>query len=38
MDDESVQEFAITLEQAIEDRLGQEPGWLKRDAFVQVAA
>ncbi|MFG2488907.1 AIPR family protein [Streptomyces virginiae] len=37
MHDGSVQEFAITLEQAIEDRLGQEPGWLKRDAFVQVA-
>ncbi|MFE0642097.1 AIPR family protein [Streptomyces sp. NPDC058877] len=37
MHDEAVQEFAITLEQAIEDRLGQEPGWLKRDAFVQVA-
>ncbi|MFD7474956.1 AIPR family protein [Streptomyces sp. NPDC059837] len=32
-----MQEFAIALEQAIDDSLGREPGWLRRDAFVRAA-
>ncbi|MFI6505161.1 AIPR family protein [Nonomuraea typhae] len=38
MEGETAEEFAIHLEQLVEDRLGQEPGWLKRDVFVQVVA
>ncbi|MEV4105700.1 AIPR family protein [Nonomuraea sp. NPDC049649] len=38
MEGETTEEFAITLEQVVEDRLGQHSGWLKRDAFVQVVA
>jgi hypothetical protein len=38
MQGETVEEFAISLEQAVEDRLSYYPGWLKRDVFVQVFA
>lgn len=38
MEGESAADFAIALEQSVEDQLGQQPGWLKRDAFVQVVA
>ncbi|MGA5517672.1 AIPR family protein [Streptomyces pseudogriseolus] len=34
---EKMQEFSIALEQTIEDYLGREPGWLRRDAFVRAA-
>ncbi|MET8923084.1 AIPR family protein [Streptomyces sp. NPDC004623] len=34
---EEMQEFSIALEQAIEDYLGREPGWLRRDAFIRAA-
>jgi hypothetical protein len=33
---ETVEEFAISLEQAIDDRLGQDSGWMRRDVFVQI--
>jgi hypothetical protein len=35
---ETVEEFVISLEQAADDQLARYPGWLRRDAFVRVAA
>ena len=37
MQGETVEEFLISLEQAVEDQLARSPGWLRRDAFVRVA-
>ncbi|MET9336638.1 AIPR family protein [Nonomuraea sp. NPDC003804] len=36
MEGETVENFAIQLEQAVEERLGHDSGWLRRDVFVQV--
>ncbi|GAA4598041.1 AIPR family protein [Planotetraspora phitsanulokensis] len=36
MKGETAEEFAIQLEQAVEERLGHDSGWLRRDVFVQV--
>ncbi|MGW0589046.1 AIPR family protein [Streptosporangium sp. NPDC002607] len=36
MEGETAEEFAIHLEQAVEERLGNDSGWLRRDVFVQV--
>src|ERR1700722_4912803 len=38
MQGETVEEFVISLEQAVEDQLARSPGWLQRDAFVRVAS
>jgi hypothetical protein len=37
---DTTEEFAISLGQSVEDRLGRDsgPGWLKRDVFVQVVS
>jgi hypothetical protein len=35
---ETVEEFVISLEQAIEDQLATSPGWLRRDAFARVVS
>lgn len=31
-----VEEFAVSLERAVNERVDREPGWMKRDAFVDV--
>lgn len=38
MQGETVEEFLIGLEQAIDDQLARSPGWLRRDGFVRVVS
>ena len=38
MEGEAVEEFLISMDQAVEDQLARSPGWLRRDAFVRVAS
>jgi AIPR protein len=38
MQGETVEEFEISLEQAVVDQLAYYPGWLKRDVFVRVVS
>jgi AIPR protein/Abortive infection phage resistance protein N-terminal domain len=38
MEGRSIEEFVLSLEQAIDDQLARSPGWLRRDAFARVTA
>jgi hypothetical protein len=38
MQGETLEEFEISLEQAVEDQIAYYPGWLKRDVFVRVVS
>ena len=38
MHGDTVEDFLISLDQTVNDRLARSPGWLGRDAFVRVAA
>lgn len=38
MEGATIEEFAISLDHLVEDRLGHDPGFLKQDVFVQVVS
>jgi AIPR protein len=38
MEGEAVEDFLISMDQAVGDQLARSPGWLRRDAFVRVAS